>query len=60
MEWYICSRDILQKNSINHVYADAIRDLLMHGRDKLRNVMITGPVKTFALKPLMFASKQTC
>ena len=50
------SRDILQKNSINpYVYADAIRDLLIHGRGKLRNVMITGQAnrgKTCMLKPL--------
>ena len=56
MEWYICSRDILQKNSINpYVYADAIRDLLMHGRGKFRIAMTTGPAnygKTFMLKPL--------
>ena len=30
MEWYICSRDILQKNSINpYAYANAVRDLLI-------------------------------
>ena len=56
MEWYICSRDILQKNSIKpHVYADAIRDLLIYGRGKFTNVIITGPAncgKNFMLKPL--------
>ena len=56
MEWYICSRDILQKNGINpYVYADTIRDLLIHGRGKFRNVMITSPAncgKTFMLKSL--------
>ena len=56
MQWYICSRDILQKNSINqYAYADAIRDLLIHRRGKFTNVMITGPVncgKNFILKPL--------
>ena len=56
MEWYICSRDILQKNSIkSHVYADAIRDLLIYGRGKFTNVIITGPAicgKTFMLRPL--------
>ena len=44
IECYICSRYILQTNNINpYIYADAIRDLLIHGRGKLRNVMITGP-----------------
>ena len=56
MEWYICSRDILQKNSINpYIYADVIRDLLIHGSGKFRNIMITVPGncgKTFMLKPL--------
>ena len=56
MEWYICSRDILQKDGINpYVYAGTILDLLILGRGKFRNVMITGPAncgKTFTLKPL--------
>ena len=35
MEWFICLRDILQKNNINlYVYANAIKDLLIHGRGK--------------------------
>ena len=53
MEWYICSSDVLRKNP--YVYADAIRDLLIHGRGKFRNAMIIGPAnccKTFMLKPL--------
>ena len=33
-------------------YADAIRDLLKHGRSKFRNVMITGPANCAILKPL--------
>ena len=56
VEWYICSRDILQKNSINpYISADAIRHLLIHGRGRFRNGMISGPAncgKTFMLKPL--------
>ena len=56
MEWYICSRDILQKDGINpYVYAGTILDLLILGRGKFRNVMITGPAncgKTFTFKPL--------
>ena len=44
MEWYICLRDVLQKNGINpYVHDDAMRDLLIHGRGKFRNVMISGP-----------------
>ena len=56
MEQYIYLRDILQKNSISpYVYADAIRDLLIHGHGKFRNAMTTGPAncgKNFMLKPL--------
>ena len=56
MEFYVCSRDILQKNGVNpYAYFEAIRDLLMHGRAKFRNVMITFPSncgKSLMLKPL--------
>ena len=56
IDWFLCSRDILQKNSIKpYVYTDAIRDLLIHGCDKFSDVMITVPEncgKTFILKPL--------
>ena len=56
IEWCICSCYILQKNSINpHVYVNAIRYLLIHGRDNFRDVIITGLAncgKTFMLKPL--------
>ena len=56
MECYICSREILQKSGINpYAYVHIIRDLLIHGRGKFRNVKITGPAncgKTFMLKPL--------
>ena len=55
-EWSIWSRDILQKNGIDpYVYAEATGNLLIHGRGKFRNLMITGPencVKTFMLKSL--------
>ena len=56
MEWYIWSRDILQKNRINlYVYTDAIRDLLIHGSVEFRNAMIICAAncgKTFVLKPM--------
>ena len=56
MEFYICSRNILQKNGVNpYAYAETIRDLLMHERGKFRYVMITFPSncgKNLMLKPL--------
>ena len=56
MEWYECARQMLELNSINpFLFADAIRDLLAHGRGKFPNVLIVGPAscgKTFLLKPL--------
>ena len=56
MEWYEYARQVLQLNSINpFVFADAMRDLLAHGRGKFHNVLIVGPAirgKTFLLKSL--------
>ena len=56
MEWHICYRNIFERNSINsYVYADGIRDQLIHGRGKFRNVMITGRAncgKTLMLTPV--------
>ena len=47
---------MLQLNSINpFVFADAMRDLLAHGRGKFHNVLIVDPAirgKTFLLKSL--------
>ena len=55
MEWYECAKQVLQLNSINSfMFADAMRDLLEHGRGKFRNVLIVGQTncgKTFLLKP---------
>ena len=56
MEWCESARQVLQLNSISpFVFADAMRDLLEHGRGKFWNVLIVGPAnfgKTFLLKPL--------
>ena len=54
MDWYECARQVLQLNSINpFVFADAMRQLLEHGRGKFHNLLIVGPAncgKTFLLK----------
>ena len=56
MEWYECARQVLQLNSINPFkFADAMRDLLEHGRGKFHNVLIVDAAncgRTFLLKPL--------
>ena len=58
MEWYTCSPNILQKYLtfvIFYIYPDAIRDTLIHGYSKFRNIRITGLAncgKNFMLKPL--------
>ena len=54
--WLEMATQVLQNNSVNaYVFAEAVRKLLRDGRDKGRNVLITGPrdcAKTFLLRPL--------
>ena len=55
-DWLKCALEVLKQNNQHpYVYAAAIRDLLINGRGKFRNLMIIGPAncaKTFMLKPL--------
>lgn len=54
--WLTMAKEVLQNNNINvYVFAEAVRKLLIHGRSKGRNIIITGPrdcAKTFVLYPL--------
>ena len=54
--WFLCAKEVLQKNEVNaYAFADAVRKLLVKGRGKYRNILITGPAncgKTFLLDPL--------
>lgn len=54
--WLECAIEVLRNNNIHpFVYAAAMRDLLINGRGKFRNLLIVGPAnsgKTFLLKPL--------
>ena len=54
--WLKCAEEVLVNNKLHPVlFAAAVRDLLMFGRGKYRNVMIVGPTncgKTFLFKPL--------
>ncbi len=55
-QWLVCAREVLRNNGVNaYVYAAAVRELLVKGRGKYRNIMIIGPAncgKTFLLDPL--------
>ena len=55
-KWLECAKEILVKNGIDTIaFANSIYVLLLEGRGKYRNVMITGPAncgKTFLLNPL--------
>lgn len=55
-QWLKCALEVLQLNCINrNVFAECMRDLLLNGRAKHRNILIIGPAncaKTFMLKPL--------
>ena len=55
-EWLRCALQVLELNNIHPiVFATAVRELLIQGRGKYRNVMIIGErncAKTFMLKPL--------
>ena len=54
--WLQMGKEVLQKNNINaYVFADAVRNLLRSGREKGKNILLTGPrdcAKTFLLRPL--------
>ena len=54
--WLKCAVEVLNKNNVHpYVYAAAVRDAIIKGRGKFRNIMLIGPTncgKTFMLKPL--------
>ena len=54
--WITSALEVLEYNRIHPVlFANSIRDLLIQGRGKFRNMLIVGPAncaKTFLLKPL--------
>ena len=54
--WLDCAQQVLRQNKVHPIlFADAMRELLLKGRGKKRNIMIVGPAncgKTFLLTPL--------
>ena len=55
-QWLLCAMEVLRKNGVSaYAFSYAVRELLVKGRGKYRNIMITGPAncgKTFLLDPL--------
>lgn len=55
--WLQFAREVLLNNNINELeFADSIRQLLTNGREKGKNLLLTGPrdcAKTFLLHPLI-------
>ena len=55
-KWLTIAKDILHRNSIPEAdFTEAVRNLLVKGRGKYRNILLKGPAncgKTFILNPL--------
>lgn len=55
-QWLDCALEVLELNRVDPLYfASSMRDALIHGRGKFRNIILVGPAncaKTFMLKPL--------
>ena len=55
-EWIRMAQQVLNDNDVHLIeFGKAVKDLLVNGRGKYRNIMITGPAncgKTFLLSPL--------
>jgi len=55
-QWLRAAKEVLVTNGINsYVFASALRELLLKGRGKYRNIRLVGPAncgKTFLLNPL--------
>ena len=46
-DWLKCALEVLKQNNQHpYVYAAAIRDLVVNGRGKFRNIMIIGPANS--------------
>lgn len=63
-QWLQCALEVLHLKRINkYVFAAAVREALVLGRGKHRNIIIVGPTncaKTFMLKPLEIIFKVFC
>ncbi len=63
-QWLQQALDVLNRNSIpRHEFTQAVRHLLLEGRGKYRNIMITGPTncgKSFMLQPVTCIYRAFC
>ena len=63
-KWIQCAIQVLRNNAINvSTFQNAVKELLVKGRGKYRNIMIVGPAncgKTFMLNPLNVIYKTFC
>ena len=59
--WLQCAKEVLINNKVHLIlFANSVRELLVLGRGKYRNVIVVGPTncgKTFLLKPLELVFK---
>ena len=59
--WLQCAKEVLINNKVHPIlFAHSVRELLVLGRGKYRNVIVVGPTncgKTFLLKPLELVFK---
>ena len=62
--WLYCAKQVLEKNGIvQSSFSNAVKDLLIKGRSKFRNIMIVGvanTAKTFILNPLIAIYETFC
>lgn len=63
-QWRLCANEILYKSGIDvELFRTAVKDLLLRGRGKNRNLLLTGPTncgKSFLLNPLKVIYRTFC
>ena len=63
-QWRLCAQEILEENDIGvELFRTAVNELLLRGRGKNRNLLLTGPTncgKSFLLNPLKVIYRTFC
>ena len=63
-QWLLCAEEILEENGIGvELFRTAVNELLLRGRGKNRNLLLTGPTncgKSFLLNPLKVVYRTFC
>ncbi|XP_068676750.1 uncharacterized protein [Montipora foliosa] len=64
VQWRLCAEEILENNGIDvELFRTAVNELLLRGRGKNRNLLLTGPTncgKSFLLNPLKVIYRTFC